>query len=166
MRVSICLLILAALPLNATAAFAEDDSDESKAIAKIELLGGTVTKDETRPGRPAVEIDFRGTQKFNDKYVPLLNSLESLTTLNLADVPISDEGLKKICKLQNLKSLDLSGTQITDVGLKEIKGLENLTALSLRTKTFTDIGMKELAGLTNLTSLDLSGTLITDVGLR
>ena len=40
-----------------------DDLDESKAIEKIELLGGKVTRDDALPGNPVVEVSFVGSDQ-------------------------------------------------------------------------------------------------------
>jgi hypothetical protein len=53
------VLCLAIVALTVNVVVAEDHADESKSIAKIELLGGEVTRDDTLPGRPVIGIDFQ-----------------------------------------------------------------------------------------------------------
>ena len=49
-------LILSTLIMSGTFLVAEEGSDESKTIAKIELLGGKVTRNETLPDRPVIDL--------------------------------------------------------------------------------------------------------------
>ena len=81
---------------------ADGNFDEAKMIEKIELLGGKVTRDETLLGHPVVGISFFQSSRLNDKYLHLLNAFENLTTLDLNDVQITNEGLVEIGKLQGL----------------------------------------------------------------
>jgi internalin A len=113
--------LIALVVLTASMVIADEILDESKAIAKIELLGGKVTRDEALPGRPVIEVDFHRSKRFNDRYVHLLKSFTSLRSLNLYGIAITDCGLKEIGKLPNLADLCLYRTQITDEGLKELK---------------------------------------------
>jgi len=148
---------------------ADDNAEESKAVEKIELLGGKVTRDDNLPGRPVIGIDLQGSKKINDKYMHLLASFKSLTTLNLTDnvENITDASLVEIGKLKTLTTLNLSNCRsITDAGLGELKGLEHLTTLKLTYSSITEAGLKEISGLTNLTTLDLWGIKISDDGLK
>ena len=93
-------------------ATADDNSDESKAVAKIELLGGKVTRDDTVPESPVVGADFRDSKRFNDQYIHLLKSCTSLKSLNLSGTQITDVGLKGVGELTQLTyQLDLAVTQ-------------------------------------------------------
>ena len=58
MRESHFSLLAVSVVLTANFEFADDNSDESKAIEKIELLGGKVTRDEKLPGRPAIRVSL------------------------------------------------------------------------------------------------------------
>ena len=59
---------IAVVILAASLVVADDNLDEAKAIKKIELLGGKVTRDEMLPGRPVIGVDLYGSKKFNDKH--------------------------------------------------------------------------------------------------
>ena len=91
---------------------ADDNIVESTAIQKVELLGGKVARDETSPHRQVTAISFAqgspsDNNKFNDKYLHLLSSIPHLTSLDLANSPITDDGLKEITGLKNLTTLKL-----------------------------------------------------------
>ena len=159
------LMIAAVIVMTASMVMA-DDSDESHAVWKIELLGGKVKRDETLPGRPVIAIDFRGSKKFNNKYMHVLAEFTSLKSLNVNDLAITDDGLKKINKLKSLEQLYLIRTKITDDGMREIAELTNLNLLDLNFTRITDAGLKHVSQLKNLKSLHLCGSSITDKGLK
>jgi hypothetical protein len=123
---------------------AEDGSNEFKTIAKIELLGGHVTRDESLPGNPVVEVCFKKNKRFNEKYLPLLNSLPHMRSLDLSGVEISDAGLKKIGEFTNLSRLRLCGREITDQGLMSLHELTNLRELTLDGTQATWVGLSDL----------------------
>src|SRR5258707_1010544 len=136
------LLLFTVVALSGRGVIADDDS---KAIHKIELLGGKVERDDKLPDHPVVGVSFATKNKFNDKYLHLLKPIEAgLTTLDLLDASITDAGLKKIGELKNLTALHLSGPEITDEGLKELHGLKSLTKLTLCGTSVTTAGRKNL----------------------
>ena len=77
---------------------ARADDAEDKAVAFVEKLSGTVTRDEKAPGKPVIAVDLRGRK-------------------------LTDAGLKELTNLKNLTTLNLAGTQVTDVGLRELTAL-------------------------------------------
>jgi internalin A len=145
----------------------EQSAREEKAVKAIEALGGRVTRDETLPGRPVVEVDLIETNA-QDSDLKILKELKGLQHLYLSDTPITDAGLKDLKELKELQTLFLDGTKITDAGLKELKELKELKGLKtlfLWETQITDAGLKELKGL-GLQKLYLIGNLnITDAGL-
>ena len=84
--------------------------------------------------------------------------LVKVTSLNLGNTQITDEGLKKISQLQQLTTLGIDQTPITDASLKEVAKLQNLNTLYLSRTKITDEGLKEVAKLQQLTKLSLSKT--------
>ena len=174
MRIHFAFIAVAVLA--ASTVVADDNLDDSKAIQKIELLGGKITRDEALPGSPVVEIDLRDSSRFGDKYVHLLKSFKELHTLHLTKIQISDdgqthslftdEGMKGLRSLTNLTTLGLASTGITDAGLPEIKDLKKLTTLNLLGTRITDASFEVVKELSNLTELDLTGLRITNNGLK
>ncbi len=91
--------------------------------------------------------------------------LEKVTSLNLNNTIMLDEGLKELPNLRKLRYLRLFGTLITDAGLKELAKRQQLTAIDLGLTQITDVGLKELPKLKNLRSLNLNDTKATKAGM-
>ena len=70
--------------------------------------------------------------------------LGKVTSLNLSDTKITDEGLKEVAKLQQIELLYLERTQITDAGLMEVAKLQKLSGLDLTGTKTTDAGLAEV----------------------
>lgn len=145
---------------------AGDPQIESETIAKVILLGGTVTRDESQPDVPVIGIDFEQSKRLRNGHLHLLRRFPQLKSLNLADSRITDEGLAELQKLPKLARLNLFGTKITDEGLQHVGKLKSLTSLQIGDTLITDVGLRELHGLKNLKSLFVCRTGITDEGLR
>jgi internalin A len=124
---------IAVAVLATSLVIADDTLDETKAVEKIKLLGGKVQRNDRLPGRPAVNVSFEGNTKFNDKYLHLLKSLNSLTNLNLSRTKTTGSGLKELREIKSLTTLSLHGTPISSEGLQELKELNNLKSLGEET---------------------------------
>ena len=72
------------------------DDAEDKAVAFVEKLGGTVTRDDKAPSKPIIGVQLSNTY-------------------------VTDAGLKELAPLKNLTWLSLGGTKVTDEGLKELR---------------------------------------------
>ena len=132
-------------------------------------LSLSVTADEVVITDPAIKAYLgRQFKKPYGEFAPQMKLTKAetaeITSLELSDTKITDEGLKDLAKLQNLKTLFLGGTKITDAGLKEVTKLQKLKWLDLVNTQITDAGLKELVKLRDLQLLDLYGTKITDTG--
>jgi hypothetical protein len=166
-------------------------ADEADAIRTVEKLGGKVSVDDKRPGKPVVSVTFNGDNKSIDAALKVLGEfkhLEILMVLNNLD--ITEAGMKEIGKAKNLKTLGMGGSkfsdmnfkhikdlsslerldigvsQVTDAGLKELKNFKGLKSLSLVVaRNITNAGLVELKAIQSLEYLDLRGTPITDDGL-
>ncbi|MDP7052545.1 MAG: hypothetical protein QF600_11505 [Verrucomicrobiota bacterium] len=88
--------------------------------------------------------------------------LEKVTSLNLNNTIMLDEGLKELPKLRYLR---LFGTLISDAGLKELTKRQQLTAIDLGLTQISDAGLKELPKLKKLRSLNLNDTKVTKAGV-
>lgn len=151
-------LFAAAAVLTAAILAADNASDEHRAVQKLELMGATITRDETLPARPVTGIDFQGSEKFNDHYLHLLDGFPRLKTLNFAGCrDITDAGLKEWKAPADLTELSLAGTQITDEGLKGLRDHKNLMFVDIRRTKCTAAGFAALRdSLPRLSSLDES----------
>ncbi len=134
--------LMAGVILYSSAPVQADDV-EDKAVAFVEKLRGTVTRDDKATGKPVVTVSL-GYTKVTDAGLKELAPLKNLTTFNLNGTEVTSAGLKELAPLKNLTNLDLWGTKVTDAGLKELANLKNLAALDLGRTEVTDAGMKEL----------------------
>lgn len=134
------LALILTIPAVATQTGWSQDEAETKAIAAIEELGGSVQ-------RIAMNVE--------DKEV----------ALHLADKEITDEALAHLPAIKNVVWLNLRGTKITDAGLQYVAQLTGLTRLHLEKTEVGDAGVEALAGLGKLEYLNLYGTKVTDAGI-
>ena len=138
---------------------------EAKAVAAVERLGGTVTRDEERPGKPVVEVHL-GFSQAADADLKELASLKRLRVLALSFTPVTDAGLKDLAALPGLRKLYLNDTGVTDAGMKDVARLKGLQALYLGGTAVTDAGLKELASLKGLQALKVHSTSVTAAGVK
>lgn len=161
------LLLAVILGLMTSFAVAEEENlDESKAMEKIKLLGGKISRDDKLPGRPVVEVSFKQNKKFSYRYLRLLKPFSELTTLNVSGTQITDAGMLEIGKFTSLTSLYISKAEISDVGVKELRHLNNLTTLNIVGNKITDEGLKSIGELTQLERLHIGRSDVTEVGLK
>ena len=92
-KITVFALAVSGLCLG-SAAWADDAED--KAVAFVEKLGGTVTRDDKAPSKPIIGVQLSNTY-------------------------VTDAGLKELAPLKNLTWLSLGGTKVTDEGLKELR---------------------------------------------
>jgi tetratricopeptide (TPR) repeat protein len=89
----------------------------------------------------------------------------TLTTVSLADRPVTDADLANVKGLQGLHALNLRGTGVTDAGLVHLKGLTSLHLLILTNTAVMGEGLADLKDLTGLNELWLKDTRLTDPAL-
>ena len=139
---ALLLVALASALVAGRAAGKEQDSAEAdEAIARIEALGGTITRDSSQPGNPVTSVDLSGKN-------------------------VKDDDLRLLSKLSSLRELYLIGTDITDAGLKSLVGLQKLEELRVGRTKISDAGLKDLAKLKNLKMVGLVGTQVTEAGVK
>jgi len=92
------------------------------------------------------------------------NVVPNLTSLDLADNPVTDIGMVKIAKFTKLTRLSLFYCNITNGGLRHISRLTDLEVLNLDSRDISDDGLVSLRNLTKLKSLDIFSGRITDTG--
>jgi len=139
--------------------------DEGSAVATLEKLGAKIKRDETKPGKPVIELNLYGTL-VPDAALAHLKDLKSLQSLYLDGTAVTDTGLAHLKDLKSLQSLYLRDTKVTDTGLAHLKDLKSLQTLDLAQCTaVTGAGLAHLKDLKSLQSLYLSNTLVPDAAL-
>lgn len=144
-----------------------------------------------RPGK-ARPVNFRivGDQEAADAAIPALPHLDSITSIEISRVNLTDEQLEIIGKktdiirlelqdcgvddedlaylsdLQNVSSLRLDQNLITDAGLRHLADMKRLHVLSLQATRISGPGLDTIEHFPNLTELNLNGTPIDDEGLN
>src|SRR5262245_28198601 len=138
-------------------------ADPPDPIARVEQLGGTVEKDNRRPGMPVVAIDFGGCA-ITDRDLRILRHFPELRRLSLSNTPVTDEGLKHCADLTNIRFLDLNRTKVSSKGMKNLRRMKSLDTLALYGTALDDEGLKEVADCEKLGAVVLSETRISDRG--
>jgi hypothetical protein len=167
------------------------DDAEDKAARWVGDIGGKVTRDDSRPGKPVVKVEFAVNRKVTNDDLQRLQAFPGLKELSLFfDEQITDAGMKHVKELKALERLTLNNTGVGDAGVAELKGSKTLKALRLAgcvrvtdasaeairnlagleelslPSTFTDAGVRKVAGLTKLKKLYLGGAPVSDVGVQ
>ena len=130
------------------------------------------------------------SMRITDNAMQQLARLQTITTLELNDQPLTGGGLRHLPALpllsflvlggptirddamapladcRSLRHLLLHNTQLTDEGLAQIDGLANLESLHLQEGPFTDAGIAHLGRLKNIKKLSLFGSKLTDESLE
>ena len=138
---------------------------ESAAIATVERLGGTLRRDENRPGNPVVGVFLRETQAVDGDLEPL-QAFRELQTLDVGQTRITGTGFRHLRTLAKLEHLAAFGAPINDEALAHITTLESLKLLNLGGTRVTDEGLPPLRGLRSLQFVNLSATSVTPEGVH
>lgn len=137
-------MTLVVFGFSARVLISADDSAGAQAIAKIQLLGGNVERDDNLPGRPVIGISFNQNCRFNEKHLHLLKPFVSLKSFDLRRVPITSAGLKEVNEFTNLTKLYLRGAEINDDGVTKLLDLKNLVELTLCDTKVTWVGLNDV----------------------
>ena len=117
--------------------------------------------------RPIIQVNGKGTRRFNDSDLAKLSGLRKLEVLDLSGVDIHEPGLRSLSKLKNLKWLQLDFTDYTnsrrdneptlldDVAMQHLGELTSLEELRLECARLAKDGIEHLAKLKQLVSLEL-----------
>ncbi len=84
------------------------------------------------PNSPAIQTAFFGRNNFKSEHIDELNEIKTqLVGLNLANMPLKDDDIRKLSDFIHLEKINLNETGITGEYLNELKVLEHLKSLSL-----------------------------------
>ena len=131
---------------------------ESKAVAAIEKLGGTIERDDAG----AVVDVYLVCTETTDARLEMLLAFPELRTLNVGETKITDGGMLTVARLASLRELNIGYNDLTDDGLRYVASLTGLKSLSLEKLDVTADGLRHVAHLTGLESLCLNGLDIGD----
>jgi len=92
--------------------------------------------------------------------------LPQLTCLHISRISITDDGLRHIGTITSLRQLLLLELQISDRGLKHLRNLKRLEILGLDGCPIEGEGLKKLGTLSQLHALSLDSTRITASGVE
>jgi len=136
------------------------------AVAGLSELNQFGIRCELNDQHEVVLVALSGPE-INDEHLELLDRrrLPAITTLDLRDASITDDGLEYVIQLADLQRLNLTGTTITNDGLETIAALKELKTLLVSSPEVTDDGLRTIAKLERLEELNLVGTSITNDGL-
>src|SRR3954466_5525667 len=80
----------------------DGDVEQERAIFEIQKLGGTIQRDEIKPGQPVVGVELDDDRVFDEEWAHL-EKLTGLETLDLGGLNVTDAGLAHLEKLTGLK---------------------------------------------------------------
>jgi uncharacterized membrane protein len=111
------------------------------------------------PDAPALRVSFFGKKQFNSKALDELDKIsEQVVELNLNNMPLTDEDIKKISRFNNLEKLFLNATSLTGNTLGHLKNQKKLQSLSLSGNPIKESSLAELGQLSQLKNLFIWNT--------
>ena len=117
-------------------------------LSKRGTVHTTASEREVKPGMPLPEGEF------------------GLVRVNLNEITLTDNDLKRLSGLKNVRYLGLHRAEITDAGLDHLTGLTTLRELELSYNRITDLGLDKIKAFTRLEKLYLYNTDVTDEGVQ
>ncbi|MEX0312931.1 MAG: chitobiase/beta-hexosaminidase C-terminal domain-containing protein, partial [Allomuricauda sp.] len=112
---------------------------------------------------PAIEATIYGRSTFKIDYIKELSKIKAqLISLNLSNLPITDNELAHIAQFENLEHLNLNNTDITNEGIELLKSFKQLASLSLSGTSINDEVLEHLKSIPTLNEVYLWNTSITD----
>jgi serine/threonine protein kinase len=113
-------------------------------LDRIEQLGGTFEKDNDKPGKPVVGVNFTNTP-VSDADLVFLRELPQLKKLHLGCCrKVGDGGMAHLGGLASLEELDISGTGVGDAGMAHLHRLKSLRTLKTMGSQVTPRARKKL----------------------
>lgn len=100
-----------------------------------------------------------------DRLAKVLGKLPMLTTINLPNCEISDEGIQEWPSLSELVLLRIGSPNLSDAAFETIAKMHALRFLHLINVPISDVGLKHLHGMQQMESFYLDGGNATDSGL-
>jgi hypothetical protein len=140
------------------------NGEPAEVIAEIEGLGGGVTRDETRSGKPVIEVVLYGNQ-FTDAFLERLQVFGDLQMLVLFETRITDAGVPYLKALSKLQTVIVSWSPVSNAFLDRLRELPQLRSVRLNATLVRNDGLQRLARLSQLKSLALSRNPVSNSGM-
>lgn len=134
---------------------------EKEAAAKLKEMKALVGMDATRTSVATVTLVTISDPEIRKSAIALLPKLYRLTSLDIRQIPLTEEHLKAIAKCRKLQSLNLNECTLEDSAVKHLFRLKELQALYLTQTPITQAALPTIQNLSQLKILDLSETRVT-----
>src|SRR5262245_34620507 len=128
MRRCLSLLVLALLSATGLPFAAHAESEQDRAVAAIEKLGGKVERDPKAPGQPGITVILDDVAD-PDAALEQVKALKTVTKVSAENAPVTDAGLAHLRGATQLKTLIAPSPKLTDAGLASLEGMTQLRSL-------------------------------------
>ncbi|MBG9375801.1 chitobiase/beta-hexosaminidase C-terminal domain-containing protein [Panacibacter sp. DH6] len=113
-------------------------------------------------GSPALAVDFYNSQNYTSQALKdLLKLKEQLVSVNLANMPVTDDDMGILAQFINLRKLNLNFSKISGKQLDKLSTLQHLKELSLSGTAVTLEDLQPLASVKSLRNVFAWNTAIT-----
>jgi hypothetical protein len=113
------LLLLTVASCSSTVVMAQELPDQATAIQEIKRLGGSIMPD---PDKSLLVGSYSSAVVDGNIQPDKASPSQTGICVSLDKCRQLDDGIRLLKSIENLTSLNLSNTRITDEGLKELKG--------------------------------------------
>jgi hypothetical protein len=108
------------------------------------------------PNTPALRVSFFGKAQYDHKKLKDLDKIRmQMVELNLSNMPLSEEDIKKMVDFENLEKINLNFTGINGAYLSRLTSLNHLKSLSLTGNPIEEDYISEIGQLIQLEHLYL-----------
>ena len=115
---------------------------------------------------PLLEVLTLDSCPVGDRGLRVLSlHLPELRELNLADIRVTDDSVRKLTRLRKLESLNLFYCHVTAETVRALSGLRNLTSLNLDNRDISNRALEHLRRVP-LRHLDVYSANVTDAGVH
>ncbi len=134
-------------------------------LAIIKELGGEVTVDKSRPGEPITRLMLFDSPISDVCLARIVAEMPEVQQLNLRNLLVGDEFLRRLPALPKLSFLHLLGSRITDAGVEHLGRFPALRTLEIDETRISDQALPALKRLP-LDELDVGETRISVEGMQ
>lgn len=116
---------------------------------------------------PALSVNFYNSQNYTAQALKdLLKLKEQVVSINLANMPVTDDDMGTLAQFINLRKLNLNFSKVTGKQLGKLTPLQHLKELSLSGTAVTFADLQPLASIKSLKSVFAWNTSITDANAK